>query len=206
MRRRKRTPAEPKPSPARGQAEKLESPEPQPLESQSDAPIATESAPDESLLEAQPEEATVALEQHQRLLAEFDNFRKRIERDQARHALWTRAELLKALLPTLDDLDRARAALEPGQKTFDTQGMLIIMDRLAEVLEREGLSLVEAAPGDDFEPEIHEAVLTIPSDEFPEGCVAEVLEKGYRVGDRLLRPAKVAVTRPPDEKPDKPNG
>jgi molecular chaperone GrpE len=141
----------------------------------------------------------VPLEQHQRLLAEFDNYRKRIDRDRAREALWARAEILGKLLVTLDDMDRARASVTAEEKSFDRDGMLIIMDRFAEVLKREGLVEVPALPGDRFDPDTHEAVLMVPSDEVPEGCIAAVLEKGYRVGDRLLRPTKVAVARAPED-------
>lgn len=141
---------------------------------------------------------TVPLEQHQRLLAEFDNYRKRVERDRAREALWARADILEKLLVTLDDMDRARAAVGEGEKSFEKDGMLIIMDRFAEVLKREGLIEVQALPGDRFDPNIHEAVLMVPSAEVPEGCIAAVLEKGYRVGERLLRPTKVAVASGPE--------
>ena len=145
-----------------------------------------------------PAEPTVPLEQHQRLLAEFDNYRKRVERERERSARWIRAELMGRLLPTMDDIDRARWAAGKEEKSPDTDGMLIIMDRLAELLKREGLVEIQAGPGDVFDPNIHEAVLMVPSAEAPEGCIAAVLEKGYRVADRLLRPAKVAVARAPD--------
>jgi molecular chaperone GrpE len=144
---------------------------------------------------------TVPLDQYQRLLAEFDNFRKRMERDIARAGFLARVDLFKALLPTLDDFGRARSSLGPEEDSFDRDGMLIIMDRFAETLSSEGLSEVEASPGQAFDPEIHEAVLTVPTAKFAAGCVSEVLEKGYRCGERLLRPAKVAVARPPEDMP-----
>jgi len=143
----------------------------------------------------------ITLEQHQRLLAEFDNFRKRTERERQRTSLWARAEILKAVIPVLDDFDRAKNALKPKDNAFDKEGMLIIMDRLAETLSKEGLVEVPAAPGDVFDPEMHEAVLMVPSTDIPEGCVSEVLEKGFRVDDRLLRPAKVVVARSMDTQP-----
>ncbi len=143
-------------------------------------------------------EATVSLELHQRLLAEFDNYRKRVERERERAADWIRAELLGKLLPTVDDIDRARLASGRDKKPSDMDGLLIIMNRLAELLRREGLVEIQAGPGDVFDPNIHEAVLMVPSAEVSEGCIAAVLEKGYRVGDRLLRPTKVAVARAPD--------
>lgn len=145
------------------------------------------------------EAATVSLERYQRLLADFDNYRKRMEREQARLRQWGAGELLSRMLPILDDCDRARSSLEPDQDAFAKEGILIIMDRLAEALRREGLAEVEASQGVVFDPGIHEAVLTVPSDELSEGHVAEVLQKGYRHGERLLRPAKVAVVCCPVE-------
>lgn len=142
----------------------------------------------------------VPLDQHQRLLAEFDNYRKRLERENARLAQWVTGEIISRLLPVLDDFERAEAACAPGSEGFDKKGVLIIRDRLAEALRKEGLKEVEAAQGVRFDPEFHEAVLAVPSDEIPEGHVTQLLQKGYRLGDRLLRAAKVAVsTGPPDK-------
>ncbi len=173
-----------------GACEEVEAPAPQNKESAEDS-----------------KQPTVPLDQHQRLLAEFDNYRKRMERDIARAGFLARVDVLSALLPVLDDLNRARNALDSKKDVFDTEGMLIIIGRLAETLSREGLTEVEASPGQAFDPEIHEAVLTVPTAEFAEGCVAEVLEKGYQCGERLLRAAKVAVARSPeDARPEAKNG
>jgi molecular chaperone GrpE len=141
--------------------------------------------------------ATIPLEQHQRLLAEFDNYRKRTQAQQERASRLTRDELVARLLPILDDCDRAQQAANSNPEHFDREGALIILRRLAEALRQEGLAKVEAAPGMAFDPEVHEAVLTIPTARVPEGSIAEVLEPGYRSCDRLLRPAKVAVARAP---------
>ena len=141
---------------------------------------------------------TVPLEEHLRLLAEFDNYRKRVERERAEAERRGVAQLMVRLLPLLDDFDRAREALSRKEGGIDREGLLIIVRRLAENLEREGLVMIEASPGTEFDPQVHEAVLTIPTAEVPEGSVAEVLEKGYQYGDRLLRPARVAVARSPE--------
>lgn len=186
-------------------------PKPKPKAELKAEPKAESKIEPEAQLEAAPQaeaetepdsgNGTVPLDQYQRLLAEFDNFRKRVNRERERIGLWARADLLKALLPTLDDFDRARDSLPPEETSFDKEGILIIVDRFAELLNREGLRQVKASPRDVFDPEIHEAVLTVPSAEISAGRVAEVLEKGYQVGERLLRPAKVAVTRSPDAEP-----
>ena len=148
---------------------------------------------------AAPEEV-VPLEQHQRLIAEFDNYRKRIERQQARFQQRAAGELYRRLLPLLDDFERAKSALQGDADEIDREGLLIILGRLAETLEREGLEVIEAAPGTMFDPEVHEAVLTIPSAEVLEGSVAEVLETGYRLGETMLRPARVAVARSTEQR------
>ena len=143
-----------------------------------------------------PAAQSIPLEQHQRLLAEFDNYRKRVNRERAELELRGAGNVIARLLPLLDDFERARASLAVDA-AIDRQGLLIIVDKLADNLRKEGLRQIEASPGTVFDPEVHEAVLTIPTAKFPEGSVAEVLENGYRFGERLLRPARVAVARSP---------
>ncbi|MBP6874961.1 MAG: nucleotide exchange factor GrpE [Candidatus Eisenbacteria bacterium] len=157
---------------------------------------------DESTAEStsQPAAETIPLEQHQRLLAEFDNYRKRVNRERAELELRGAGNVMTRLLPLLDDFERARASLV-ADAVIDRQGLLIIVDQLADNLRKEGLRQIEASPGTVFDPEVHEAVLTIPTAKFPEGSVAEVLENGYRFGERLLRPARVAVARSPVPSP-----
>ncbi len=143
-----------------------------------------------------PPEAVVPLEQYQRLLAEFDNYRKRVDRERARLECWAKGDLIqRCLLPLLDDFARARTALEKDSGSFDREAVLIMLGRLAEELHREGLTQIEASRAVVFDPEVHEAVLTIPTADVPAGCLVEVLQAGYRFGDRLLRPARVAVAR-----------
>ena len=167
-------------------------------------PLAAEAAAPGEILPALLE-ASIPLEQHQRLLAEFDNYRKRVERERQRLTQTACADLLRSLLPVLDDLDRAEAALQaPDQGEIDLDAMLKIVRLLAEALRREGLVRIDAPPGTVFDPNEHEAVLTIPTAEMPEGSVIEALQAGYRLGDRLLRPARVAVARAIDPPPEGP--
>lgn len=169
--------------------------DPQPLRG---ATADTEPAEAQESAETEP---TVPLEQHQRLLAEFDNYRKRTDRERARLGTLVAGDLALQLLPVLDDFERAEIALAPDETTFDCEGILIIRRRLAEALEREGLREVEASPGDHFDPKIHEAVLTASSDVHTEGYLAEVLQKGYFFGDRLLRASRVVVSSGPAREP-----
>jgi molecular chaperone GrpE len=126
----------------------------------------------------------------QRLAAEFDNYRKRNARENA--ALVERASerLVKELLPVLDDLGRALDAAEEHEEAKLEDGVRLVHRSLAEVLARQGLAEIET--DGKFDPHVHEALLSQPSD-APEGSVIEVVQKGYKLGDRVLRPARVVV-------------
>jgi molecular chaperone GrpE len=130
------------------------------------------------------------------LQADFENYRKRAARDQ--EALVARAgeRIVKELLPILDDLERALAAAESHAEAELEEGVKLVHRQLEQLLEREGLAPVET--DGKFDPHVHEALLTQPS-ESEEGSVIEVLQKGYRLGDRVLRPARVVVAGPKEE-------
>src|SRR5213596_3091609 len=125
-----------------------------------------------------------------RLAAEFENYKKRTAREQA--SLSTRAteHLVKELLPIVDDLERALEAAEEHEEVKLEEGVRLVHRQLASALEREGLAEIET--NGKFDPHVHEALLSQPS-EADEGSVIEVLQKGYRLGDRVLRPARVVV-------------
>jgi molecular chaperone GrpE len=144
-------------------------------------------------LEALRNENEELIDTLQRLQADFDNYRKRAQRDQ--EALVGRAgeRIVKELLPVLDDLERALEAAEQHEEAKLEEGVKLVHRQLEQLLEREGLSLVET--DGKFDPHVHEALLTQPS-ESEEGSVFEVLQKGYRLGDRVLRPARVVVAGP----------
>ena len=134
----------------------------------------------------------------QRLAADFDNFRKRVARDQ--QALVARAaeRLVAELIPVLDDLERAVAvAAESAEATLE-EGMRMVQRGLQGALAREGLE--EVAVDGPFDPHQHEALMQQPS-EAPEGTVIQVLQKGYRLGDRVVRPARVIIAGPPPQAP-----
>src|SRR4051812_36572972 len=133
-------------------------------------------------------------ERLQRLAAEFDNFRKRNARENA--ALTERANerLVKELIPILDDLGRALEAAAQHEEAKLEEGVRLVHRALAELLTKEGLAEIETEG--KFDPHVHEALLSQPSVE-EEGSVIEVVQKGYRLGDKGLRPARVAVAGPP---------
>jgi molecular chaperone GrpE len=126
----------------------------------------------------------------QRVKAEFDNYRKRALRDQEALVARAHERLVKELLPVLDDLGRALEAAEQHEEGKLEQGVRLVHRALAGILEREGLAEIET--NGRFDPNIHEALLSQPSG-AEEGTVIEVVQKGYRLGDRVLRPARVVV-------------
>ena len=128
----------------------------------------------------------------QRLAADFANYRKRSLRDQEGLALRAGERLTAKLLPVLDDLERALEAAAEHEEAKLEEGVRLVHRELVEALAREGL--VEVETDGQFDPHVHEALVSQPS-ELDEGAVIEVLQKGYRLGDRVLRPARVVVSQ-----------
>ena len=142
-----------------------------------------------AVLQATLEERTRDL---QRLSAEFQNYRKRVERDKARASEQATGAVMAALLPVLDDLDRAR---EHG----DLHGPFgSVAEQLIGTLTKQGLESF-GEKGDPFDPQIHEAVAHMQSADVDGPTCIDVMRRGYRLGDRLLRAAMVAVADPLDE-------
>ena len=131
----------------------------------------------------------------QRLKAEFDNYRKRVARDQQELAARAHERLVKELVPVLDDLERALEAASEHQEAKLEEGVRLVHRSLAGLLAREGLA--EVPTEGRFDPHSQEALLSQPSEE-EEGTVIQVLQKGYKLGDRVLRPARVIVSQGQD--------
>jgi molecular chaperone GrpE len=127
----------------------------------------------------------------QRLKAEFDNYRKRTARDQLRLTTHANERLAQELLPVLDDLERALAAAEEHEEAQLEEGVRLVHRSLVEALQKEGLAEIET--DGQFDPHVHEALLSQPDDEKESGAILDVLQKGYRIGDKVLRPARVFV-------------
>jgi molecular chaperone GrpE len=155
-----------------------------------------ETSPEADELEALRNENEELISTLQRLQADFENFRKRAQRDQ--DALVARAgeRIVKELLPVLDDLERALEAAEQHEEAKLEDGVKLVHRQLEQLLAKEGVARVET--DGMFDPHVHEGLLTQPS-ESEEGSVIEVLQKGYRLGDRVLRPARVVVAGPKQE-------
>ena len=131
-----------------------------------------------------------------RVAAEFENYRKRVSRDQESLVARAHERLVKELLPVLDDLERALAAAEEHEEAKLEEGVRLVQRELRSALDREGLAEIETSGL--FDPHVHEALLTQPS-EAEEGSVLEVIQKGYKLGNHVLRPARVVVAAPQSE-------
>lgn len=131
------------------------------------------------------------LDDLKRLAAEFDNYRKRVARDQEALVARSNERLVKELLPVLDDLERALEAAAEHEEAKLEEGVRLVHRNLASLLEREGLAEIET--NGRFDPHVHEALLSQPSDE-EEGSVIDVVQKGYRLGDHVVRPARVVIS------------
>jgi len=127
----------------------------------------------------------------QRLAADFDNYRKRALRDQQAFASRAAERLVAKLLPVLDDLERALEAAEHHEEAQVLAGVEMTKSALAAALASEGLQEIDAAGA--FDPHVHEALLAQPVEGVEPGSIVQVVQRGYRLGDAVLRPARVIV-------------
>ncbi len=129
-----------------------------------------------------------------RKTAEFDNFRKRIDRERKEFTAWAAADVLTDLLAVMDDVERALAVEAPPEAQAYRTGVELIHRALDELVRKRGVTPVEAV-GADFDPHLHQAVAYEAVDGAREGEVVEELRKGYLLGERLLRPSLVKVAK-----------
>lgn len=125
-----------------------------------------------------------------RTAAEFDNYKKRTERDRIAALEYAKAQMIKPLLPILDNIDRA-SACEPGSADYN-KGIEMIVKQFCELGSQLGITPIGEV-GDSFDPNIHEAVMHIEDENLGENVVAQVLQKGYKLGDTVIRTAMVQV-------------
>ena len=142
----------------------------------------------------------------QRERAEFTNFRRRTADERERDAGLAADGLLRKVLGVADDFDRAIEA-RPEALADDPwiEGVSAIDRKLRLMLESEGVTAIEVTPGLPFDPHQHEALVNIPSADLPEGAIVAELQRGYRIRDRILRPAMVAVAAAPSDHTDEPD-
>jgi len=160
-------------------------------------PVVTPEAQIEALTAERDQLAAEKAELKDRLLrslAEFDNFRKRAERDRSEYVQFAAMELVRGLIPILDDFERAMK-VETADKEY-AKGIEIIRQRLFEALKKAGLEPIEAA-GKPFDPNLHEAVDRVERDDLPDQTVLEEYQSGYNFKGKPLRPAMVKVAVKP---------
>lgn len=157
---------------------------------------------DDSQVEVQVEEEDEIAElkdKYMRLAAEFENYKKRQVKDTRRTIQCNAADLLRELLPILDNLRRAGDAVNQEGVTAEQvcEGVCLICDHMMEILAKQGMRKVEVKPGDVFDPNFMEAVSAVPTDEHKDHTIIEVILDGYVYGDIVVRPTKVVVAVAP---------
>jgi len=163
-----------------------------PVEPSGSEPLGSEAADDLAARLAQVEtERDEYLADLQRVAAEYENYRKRAARDQERLVAHAHERLIRELLPVLDDLERTLEAAERHEEAALVDGVRLVERSLRKALEKEGLAEIATDAG--FDPHVHEALLTKPQDGAEPGSVLEVVQRGYRLGDKVVRPARVIV-------------
>jgi molecular chaperone GrpE len=145
------------------------------------------------------EQAKKAAENWERLLraqAEFENIRKRLEKEKQNFVMFANEELITDLLTILDDLERSIELARENKNDFSgfLKGIELVLGQFHEILKKKGLSPIETK-GKPFDPHLHEALLYTETDEFPEHTVIEELQRGYLLNGRVIRTAKVRVSK-----------
>lgn len=144
-------------------------------------------------LEAQQARADECLNLLQRTQADFINYKRRTTQEQSERRTTAQAAILAQILPALDDLRRALQSIPPELSDNSwVQGIQLVAKRLSDVLEQAGVRQI-GQPGEKFDPHLHEAVSRETRSDMPEGSILQVYQPGYVLGDRIVRPAQVAV-------------
>ena len=169
-----------------GSAETSETPE------EDNAPEAEETQ--EKAEEKTEEKADDGNEKYVRLMAEFQNYKKRVAKEKNDIREYATEKLVMELLPVLDNFERALAASAEDDPAGYAKGMELIFTQMVTELQKSGLAEVEAE-GQDIDPTKHNAVMTEENEELESGKVSKVLQKGYALNDKVIRPSMVAVTK-----------
>ncbi|HOD17423.1 MAG TPA: nucleotide exchange factor GrpE [Candidatus Cloacimonadota bacterium] len=167
-------------------------------EAEEELETAAETAPEQENLQSKVKELEAGVadwkDKYLRSMAEFDNYRKRSNEEKADWVKFASEKLALAVCEVWDNFDRALQQLTEEQKKDKfVQGIILIEQQLKSALEREGIKRIDAL-GKDFDPKLHEALVHIPSDEYEEGKVAAIIQNGYMMHDKVIRPVRVAVS------------
>ncbi len=161
----------------------------------------TPDTPETQPVEEQHEvdELTKWREMAMRTAAEYDNYRKRCVKDREEFTKYANRSLLEELLPVIDNFEMGmQMAAQQGTDSMMYIGMSMVQKQLADFLAAQGVETIEAAPGQEFDHNLHEAIMSEPSDQ-PEGTIIRILRRGYNLRGRLLRPVNVVTAAPREE-------
>lgn len=158
--------------------------------------------------EALAAELAEVKDQYIRLRAEWDNYRKRTAAERVQERARATEKLVTNLLPVVDDMERAMASTDVPEDDPMMAGFKAVYNKLVDALQREGLTAIDPQHGDELDINVHQAVSTVADPTIPDQAVAQVFQKGYSMGDKILRPAMVvtATGGPKREKKAEENG
>ena len=145
----------------------------------------------EQVEQAEPQQPEVVDDRLLRLAADFDNYKKRAARERDEYVARANERLLKELLPILDDLERALKSAEEHEEAQLEEGVRLVHRSLASLLQRNGVEAISTEG--KFDPHVHEALLAQPAEDREHGDVLDVIQKGYKLGDLVVRPARVII-------------
>lgn len=152
--------------------------------------------PEESMEEVVEDPHAEALAEwdhrYKRLQADFDNFRRRTTQEREQLATFVKSQVIEDVLPVLDNFERALSVESTGDAQSFLEGFTMIHQQLMAMLSKQGLAIIEAV-GLPFDPNFHEAIMRVPSEEYDNDVVCEILQTGYMVDGRVIRPALVKV-------------
>jgi len=149
---------------------------------------------EQSETEKLTDELNESKDKHLRLYSEFENFRRRTAKEKLELISSASADLMTALLPVLDDFERAREAAEKSESDVEREGMNLIYQKLLKELKNKGLKPMEDLEGKSFDAEVHEAISQIPAPKKKlKNRIVHVVEKGYYLNDKVIRYAKVVI-------------
>ncbi|MGO8947670.1 MAG: nucleotide exchange factor GrpE [Ktedonobacterales bacterium] len=161
----------------------------------------------EQKLARESEQATDYMNRYQRIQADFANFKRRAQQEQEQQNLLLAAQVITLFLPALDSFERAFATLPPSLRGYSwIDGISLVLMEMQHALHAYGVQPIEVQLGQAFDPSRHESVGEVETSEYPEGHIAVILQSGYEVQGRTLRPTLVQVARSPAAAPAEPGG
>lgn len=160
--------------------------------------VEPELEPEQTELQQAQEEVKVAQDQYLRTLADMDNLRKRTQREKEELAKFANENILRDILPVVDNLERA---LEHAEQAHSSEGLLegvqMTLEQFSQVMKKFGVEPVDSI-GRPFDPALHQAMGQVETAEYPSNSVAQEMQKGYVLNERLLRPAMVMIAKAPE--------